>query len=884
VSSLTRVPMTCSSTTLPPTIHSERKVDYFLLRNKNANVVSLSTSSKKSSKNKRVASVKTDSSTSEAFEDIEDGHAAKKRRMDDEVILSSAASPSKKSKTKSNNQSNPSSFSTATTGNISLSVLSQSRQTSERRLGTGMNPRRILTGIRGTRNEVIRRTVYDGALRVEDEPYKIIKEAMADYLLGSDGRIVINGPSPLPPTLSARPEWRKLLPLTGFIRPSVHTSLKCMTVTELTLAESPSEELDTNISALVPTIAKNLAVPILILPERERTGIEHSGVEGEEPLTIRGGGLEEQSIDFATRQQDDVEEVRTSNAHTEDERNEVVVQPSFKNSEPHLALSAHGEKMDVSAINELETNPATTTNLMDNMQVKFTEGARVVSTPDENVQEKSDALRGDDNLKETRPETNPVVLTATLADVETATSSSEVDAPTMTSSSDSTSTAVNLPAATDEANLITAKTEKPLEAIKDANVDVTVDNTLHIQDEAAYDQPPDARPAAFAPTDTSLTSGTGVAPNAIVTEVVSSNSVAPAMSTASAINSPDVCQVTSLPPNTQLSNSIYQSTSTPHEEDNTRTLVRPPWYQASKASEFEKRTLPEWFNFTAPHRTETTYITTRETILKIAKCNSQQYITTTALRRSVAGDAGSLLRLHTFLMDWGLLNGGQIGETAPSDAVLRGLHAEGGSLAKAKRKHSQAQHYAVSWTADRIHALEISVVKHTSKKPDDGKNSLKIIVDWDAVASDLGEGVTASDCQLAFINPPAEDDVKLAVGALSSNNNHSLSQFLDGVRPEVLKAAVEASLQFTNDITEVRKASIVAALASSAAEKGARIESEIETTLRDIVDQRLQRLENRVAILDDVEALLEAERVSLELERRDMYTTRCRHWFGDGSS
>ena len=72
-------------------------------------------------------------------------------------------------------------------------------------------------------------------------------------------------------------------------------------------------------------------------------------------------------------------------------------------------------------------------------------------------------------------------------------------------------------------------------------------------------------------------------------------------------------------------------------------------------------------------------------------------------------------------------------------------------------------------------------------------------------------------------------------------------------------------------------------MASAASQKAAEAESAIERTLMDIVDQRLQRLENRVALLDDVEALMEAERVSLELERRDMYTTRCRHWFGDGS-
>ena len=99
-----------------------------------------------------------------------------------------------------------------------------------------------------------------------------------------------------------------------------------------------------------------------------------------------------------------------------------------------------------------------------------------------------------------------------------------------------------------------------------------------------------------------------------------------------------------------------------------------------------------------------------------------------------------------------------------------------------------------------------------------------------------------------------------------------------------MKAVVDGSLQSTNDINEAHKASFVAIMAGAAAQKGLQAESEIENTLMDIVDLQIQRLENRVALLDNVEALLEAERVSLELERRDMYTARCRHWFGDGSS
>jgi SWI/SNF related-matrix-associated actin-dependent regulator of chromatin subfamily C len=95
---------------------------------------------------------------------------------------------------------------------------------------------------------------------------------------------------------------------------------------------------------------------------------------------------------------------------------------------------------------------------------------------------------------------------------------------------------------------------------------------------------------------------------------------------------------------------------------------------------------------------------------------------------------------------------------------------------------------------------------------------------------------------------------------------------------------IDASLNATQDLTEAKKASLIGAVVSVAAEKGVEEEHQIRATLMDIVDQRVQRLENRIALMDDVEALLEAERVSLELERRDMYTTRCRQWFGDGSS
>jgi hypothetical protein len=263
-----------------------------------------------------------------------------------------------------------------------------------------------------------------------------------------------------------------------------------------------------------------------------------------------------------------------------------------------------------------------------------------------------------------------------------------------------------------------------------------------------------------------------------------------------------------------------------------------------------------------------------------------------------------LLRLHSFLCDWGLINGKDVGENAPSDLALRGgsnnsaaVSGIGSGGDTEKRKFEEVKR-STFWSKERLEQLDSVVVKHVKSNVVVVAQTVSGVegmpqqqqqqpsVDWDSVAKDIGEGATASDCQRAFLDPPTmTDEVSVKIAKTSSSSSgFDLSTLLDGVHPDVLNATITASLKATNDITEARKASIAGLLASTASTKAHSEEEEIARTLMDILDQRMQRLENRVAILDDVEALLEAERVALELERRDMYTTRCRHWFGDGSS
>ena len=93
----------------------------------------------------------------------------------------------------------------------------------------------------------------------------------------------------------------------------------------------------------------------------------------------------------------------------------------------------------------------------------------------------------------------------------------------------------------------------------------------------------------------------------------------------------------------------------------------------------------------------------------------------------------------------------------------------------------------------------------------------------------------------------------------------------------MLNTAIEA----TNfNPGEAQAASLLGLHVTQAVENARGHEIELGLRLSKLLDARMQKLENRMAMLDDVEGILEAEKVALEMERRDLYTARCRHWFG----
>ena len=328
----------------------------------------------------------------------------------------------------------------------------------------------------------------------------------------------------------------------------------------------------------------------------------------------------------------------------------------------------------------------------------------------------------------------------------------------------------------------------------------------------------------------------------------------------------------------------------PLKGDQERTSTLPQWYDPKCISSFEKMILPEWFDQSAAHRTSKSYLSTRERILTVASKSTTKYVTGTAMRRTVPGDAGSILRLHDFLVSWGFINGSAMGDSAPTQ-VDRELSKKSKPMSEAKDELKTE----IKWSGDMINILGSSVASFAAKKRKrDYENEQDISIDWDRVSQKVGRGVTPIACYNRFLmtnfdamkSPSLElmdvDDVTAVriETDVKDEKDALLSQIVEGVRPSVAKVAIDSALQASvGNISEAQKASVLSSVASKAAERAREEENATSHILQEILDQRMAKLENRLSMLDDLECLFDAERMALELERRDLYTLRCRHWF-----
>ncbi|BHF83227.1 SWI/SNF complex subunit smarcc1 [Sparganum proliferum] len=80
------------------------------------------------------------------------------------------------------------------------------------------------------------------------------------------------------------------------------------------------------------------------------------------------------------------------------------------------------------------------------------------------------------------------------------------------------------------------------------------------------------------------------------------------------------------------------------------------WFDYNAIHGIERRALPEFFNGRNKSKTPEVYLAYRNFMVDTYRLNPQEYLTFTACRRNLTGDVCSILRVHAFLEQWGLIN------------------------------------------------------------------------------------------------------------------------------------------------------------------------------------------------------------------------------------
>lgn len=90
------------------------------------------------------------------------------------------------------------------------------------------------------------------------------------------------------------------------------------------------------------------------------------------------------------------------------------------------------------------------------------------------------------------------------------------------------------------------------------------------------------------------------------------------------------------------------------------------WFDRATIHEIEKRSLPEFFSGKSRGKRPEIYREFRDFMIDTYRLNPSEYLTVTACRRNLAGDVASIMRVHAFLEQWGLINYQVDAESRPS--------------------------------------------------------------------------------------------------------------------------------------------------------------------------------------------------------------------------
>ncbi|THC87628.1 hypothetical protein EYZ11_012924 [Aspergillus tanneri] len=116
--------------------------------------------------------------------------------------------------------------------------------------------------------------------------------------------------------------------------------------------------------------------------------------------------------------------------------------------------------------------------------------------------------------------------------------------------------------------------------------------------------------------------------------------------------------------------STIENSARSHLISQTHAIILPSystWFDMHAIHPIEKKALAEFFNGRNRSKTPAVYKDYRDFMINTYRLNPIEYLTVTACRRNLAGDVCAIMRLHSFLEQWGLINYQVDPQTRPSN-------------------------------------------------------------------------------------------------------------------------------------------------------------------------------------------------------------------------
>src|SRR5436190_11395042 len=107
------------------------------------------------------------------------------------------------------------------------------------------------------------------------------------------------------------------------------------------------------------------------------------------------------------------------------------------------------------------------------------------------------------------------------------------------------------------------------------------------------------------------------------------------------------------------SKASMEASARSHLVSQTHSIILPSytsWFDMHTIHPVEKKALAEFFNNRNRSKTPAVYKDYRDFMINTYRLNPVEYLTVTACRRNLAGDVCAIMRVHSFLEHWGLIN------------------------------------------------------------------------------------------------------------------------------------------------------------------------------------------------------------------------------------